>query len=83
MEAQHVHHADLREAARKEVGPLVGGRRDEQAAVGAAHDRELGGRAVAKLVQLLGAGREVVKDVLLAQVRARVAPLDAVLAAAA
>ena len=41
VEAQHVHHADGGQSRREQVRPLVDHRADQQAAVGAALDREL------------------------------------------
>ena len=66
-----------------ELRPLQAARRDEEAAVGAPHDRQLPRGAVPLALEELGGGVEVVKDVLFCQLRPRLVPLLAVLAAAA
>ena len=71
VEAQHVHHADGRQAGAEQVGPLRHARADEQAAVAAALDGQLVGLRVLVGDQPLGRGDEVVEDVLLLQLACR------------
>ena len=75
--------ARLCEDAGVEVRALVGACGDEEAAVRAALDGEGGRGGVVLGDEVLRARLEVIKDVLLTQQRAVVAPLPAVLAAAA
>src|SRR5262249_10565811 len=78
LEAEHVHDADRRQAGAEQVRPLRHDRADQQAAVAAALDGQLVGARVALLDEVLRRGDEVVEDVLLLQLGARLVPLPAV-----
>ena len=75
LRAQHVVDADVRDHRPEEVGPLHERRAHEQAAVAAAFDGKASGARVARADQVLGAGDEVVEDVLLPGERARAVPV--------
>ena len=83
MEAQHVHHTGLLDDHFEQLRPLVRDGAHEQAAVGAALNRQPFGRRVLVRDQILPGGNEVVEHILLLQLRARLVPGLAVLAAAA
>ena len=83
VEAEHVHDADGGQGGAEEVGALGHAGADEQAAVAAAADGELGALVYLFGDQPLGGGDEVVEDVLLVQLGAGLVPVLAVLAAAA
>lgn len=83
VEAEHVVDSDLGEHDAEEVGPLVCARGDEEAAVAASLDDQLGRRRPLLVDQVLGAGLEVVEHVLLVAHGPGVAPRRSVLAAPA
>ncbi len=82
VEPQHVHHAHSGQGGAEQLRSLGHRRADQQAAVGSAGDRQLAGRCVAFVDQVLRRGDEVVEHVLLVLQHPRPVPLLAVLAAA-
>ena len=82
MVAEHVHHAHRGNADAKEVGTLRHASTDEQSAIAATDDGEVGRTGVFLLDQILSSSDEVVEDVLLLHLRTRLVPSLAILAAA-
>ena len=81
--AQHVHHPDRRQRDLKQIGALSHHRANQQAAVGAAAQRQFLLAGVALVKKILGRGHEVVENVLLSLPGAGEMPGLAILATAA
>ena len=83
VKSSNVRDGNVAEHARKQIGPLVGDRRDQRASKARAVDRQLCGRSVPGLHQILGAAHEIIVGVLLVGHDAVGVPALAVLSATA
>ena len=81
VEPQHVHDADRGDRHAEQVGPLLHHRADQQAAVGAAHDRQPAGRVLLAISHSAAAMKS--SNTFCLRVWSRRVPRFAVLAAAA